>query len=88
MKIKEGYKVREIAGEYIIVNQGNVGVDFTKIISMNSTAKYIYEKFVGKDFSITQVAEALVERYGINPELAMSDAEKWIAAMLKAEIID
>ena len=41
MKIKSEYKLREVAGETIIVNQGTIGVDMTRIISLNSS----YHKF-------------------------------------------
>ena len=36
MRVNSNYKLREIAGETIIVNQGKEGVDMTRIISLNS----------------------------------------------------
>ena len=33
MRIKEEYKVREMAGEHIVVMQGRYGVDMTKVIA-------------------------------------------------------
>lgn len=35
MRIKEEYKVREMAGEHIVVMQGRYGVDMTKVIERN-----------------------------------------------------
>ena len=32
MKIREEYKVREMAGEHVVIMQGRLGVDMTKII--------------------------------------------------------
>ncbi len=88
MKIKDGYKVREIAGEHIIVNQGIAGVDFTKIISLNGTARFLFETFTDREFTIENVAETLTEKYGICQELAITDAEKWIDGMSKAAILE
>ncbi len=88
MRIREGFKVREIAGEHIIVNQGAAGADLTKIISLNSSAKLLFESFAGRDFSVEDVSAALVERYGIDMELAARDAESWVNALKNASVIE
>ncbi len=88
MRIKEGYKVREIAGEYIIINQGTAGVDFTKVISLNSTSKFLFEAFSGKEFTVEDVADELVGKYGIGPELAAADAQKWADGMAEADVLE
>ena len=41
MKIREEYKVREMAGEHVVIMQGRLGVDMTKIISLNESALYL-----------------------------------------------
>ncbi len=35
MKIKEGYKIRNIAGEHVIVSIGTLNVNLTKVVSLN-----------------------------------------------------
>ena len=42
MKIREEYKVREMAGEHVVIMQGRQGVDMTKIISLNESALYLW----------------------------------------------
>lgn len=42
MKIREEYKVREMAGEHVVIMQGRLGVDMTKIISLNESALYLW----------------------------------------------
>ena len=37
MKISSNYKIREIAGETIVVNQGTANVNMTRIISLNAS---------------------------------------------------
>lgn len=41
MRIKEEYKVREMAGEHIVVMQGRYGVDMTKVIALNETSLWL-----------------------------------------------
>ena len=87
MRINSNYKLREIAGETIIVNQGKEGVDMTRIISLNSSAKLLYKQLVGKEFTLEEAAQVLVETYGIDSELAMTDAGKWVDALKKYNVI-
>jgi hypothetical protein len=87
MKIKSEYKLREVAGETIIVNQGTIGVDMTRIISLNSSAKLLFQELSGKDFELEDVAQVLMENYGITPEMASADAAKWVDGLKNCGII-
>jgi len=42
MRIKKGLKIRNIAGEKVLIMQGQVGVDMTKVISFNNTAEWLW----------------------------------------------
>ena len=87
MKIKKEYKLREVAGETIIVNQGTVGVDMTRIISLNSSAKLLFQELAGKEFELEDVAQVLVDNYDIASELANTDAAKWVESLKSCHII-
>jgi len=87
MKIKEGLKIRDIAGEKILVIQGTSGVDLTKVVSFNATAEWLYNEFVGKEFSVNDMAEALIERFEIDPEQAIVDSENFVNSLLMAKVI-
>ena len=43
MKAKEGFKIREVCGEKIIVAEGLNNIDFSNIISMNESSAYLWE---------------------------------------------
>ncbi len=88
MKINSNYKLREIADETIIVNQGKEGVDMTRIISLNKSAKLLYEQLAGKEFSLEEAAQVLMDTYGIDNELALNDAGKWIDALKECKVIE
>ncbi len=87
MRIKQEYKLREVAGETIIVNQGTIGVDMTRIISLNSSAKLLFQELVGKEFELADVAQVLIDHYGIAHELANTDAAKWVQSLQNCGII-
>lgn len=88
MKINPNYKIREVAGETIVVNQGTTGMDMTRIISLNASAKLLYESLANKDFTIEDVAAILVQSYNIPQEMALKDAVVWADALKKCKIIE
>ncbi len=87
MRIKENYKVREIAGEYIIVNQGQPDGDMTQVIALNETANRMWKAFEGKEFAEGDAAQMLMDTYGIDETLAARDAAAWIASLKNAGIL-
>lgn len=70
--------LRHIAGETIVVNQGSSHTDMTRIISLNSTARFMWENLEGNDFTLKEAAHLLVEHYGISEEQACADAAGWV----------
>ena len=88
MKINSNYKLREIAGETIVVNQGSVGMDMTRIISLNNSARLLYEQLSGKEFALEDAAKVLVDTYNIDMQQALTDAGKWVEALTKCKVIE
>ena len=74
MKIKDGFVLREMCGEYIVAAEGLQHINFNKLISLNSTAAFLWKALEGKEFTTKQMAELLVEEYGIDMELALTDS--------------
>ncbi|MBC8591843.1 PqqD family protein [Oscillospiraceae bacterium N12] len=88
MKIRENYKVRSIAGENLVVSQGQAGCDMTQVISLNQTAFLLWKELVGKEFEIGDAAKVLTDNYGILREQALKDAQKWVDKLIQAKVID
>lgn len=87
MKIDSNFKLRFIAGENIIVNQGTPDADLTRIISLNASARLLWEKFSGKDFLADEVSCLLAETYHIPMQQAERDAAHWIATLKECNVI-
>lgn len=87
MRIEPSFKLRDIAGEIIVVNQGKIDKDMTRIISLNASAKYLFETLQGEDFLLEEVAQTLVDKYGISLEKAKNDASVWVDALKRCSII-
>lgn len=88
MKINHNYKLREIAGETIVVNQGTTNVNMTRIISLNASARLLYQRLAELEFTVADAATVLMETYGIGEERALADAEKWVESLKQCGVID
>ena len=88
MKIKLNYKLRQIAGVPLIVKQGTRDVDFTHVISLNKSAKFLYEYFLDKDFTMEDVVNILKSTYHISQERAEADAKIWVDSMIECQVIE
>lgn len=88
MKIGASYKIRQVAGENLVVGQGTLNADMTKVISLNSTAVLLWNKLFGIDFEIEDVANVLIDEFGIDKELALKDAKVWVDKLLSCNVIE
>lgn len=87
MRINTDYKLREIAGETIVVNQGVTETNLTRIISLNASARLLWEKLSTKDFEMEDAVSVLIDTYGIDRKQAIQDATAWMEALKKCNII-
>lgn len=87
MKFKEGYKVRSMAGENVVIMQGTAGSDMTRIISLNDSSLLLWNELQGKEFEVADVANILVENYGIDTETAERDAKAWVEKLHECNLI-
>lgn len=82
MKIVDGFKLREVCGEFVVVPEGSKLVNFNKMLSLNGSAAFLWKAVEGKDFDVQMLADLLVNEYEIDSAIALSDAgkilDKWV----------
>ena len=88
MKTKDGFILREMCGEYIITGEGLEHNNFNKLISLNSTAAFLWNAVVGKEFTPESMAQLLVDEYGIDMELALKDSKALCQSWIEAGIAE
>jgi len=88
MIIKKGFKLRPLGNEFILVGEGIEQINFNKMITMNETAAYLWQKVQdGENFDAEKLANLLTEEYEVSNEQALKDAQTTIQSWLDAEII-
>ena len=88
MKIKKGFVLREMCGENIVTAEGLEHINFNKLISLNSTAAFLWNKVADKEFTAEDMAQHLVEEYAIDMELALKDSEALCQAWIDAGVAE
>ena len=87
MKLKKEYKVRSMAGENVVIMQGAMGSDMTRIISLNNSSLLLWNALQDKEFEVADVANILVENYGIDLATAERDAKEWVEKLHECNLI-
>lgn len=54
--------------------EGMENINFNKLISLNQTAAFLWKNLEGKEFTEQEMAQLLIDEYGIDMELAMKDS--------------
>lgn len=88
MKLRKECKVREMAGEHVIVLAGRYGADMTRIVALNATSLYLWRRLEGRDFALGEVVEALLEGFEVDEPTARRDAEAWIGRLEQEGLIE
>ena len=87
MRIVEGFVLRNIMGQDALVGEGINQVNFNKLITMNESAAYLWQSIGEKEFENSDLANLLVEKYGIDRERADMDAEKIATQWLEVGVL-
>ena len=89
MKVKNGFNLREVCGERIIVAEGDENIDFSNIISMNESSAYLWEEVQKVDsFTVDNLVELICNQYEIDEDTARKDATMLAAQWGTAGIIE
>ncbi len=82
MKIKDGFALRDVCGETVIVGEGLGAVDFGKLLVLNDTAAWLWKEAQKMgDFTPQTLAQRLCDEYDVPTDVANADVaeilSKW-----------
>ena len=93
MKTIEGFRLRKLGNEYILVGESMALINFNKMITLNETAAFLWEKAEQqtKDqgaFTAQELTQALCAEYEVAADQAAKDVEATVASWLEAGVIE
>ncbi len=85
MKIKEGYRLRKVGNNSIVVAVG--GINFTGLITVNETGTFIW-KMLEKGAEPDEVVEALAKECEVNPSDIQSEVFDFLEKLKGADLVE
>ena len=88
MKLKDGFVMRDVCGEQVLVGEGVSAVNFNRLVRFNGTAAFLWKKAdeIG-DFTSEQLAAELSKEYNIDNATALADTEKLLTSWQKEGLL-
>lgn len=92
MQTIEGFKLRKLGNEYILIGESMALINFNKMITLNETAAFLWqqaETLTAQNgaFTPAELCHALCAEYDVSPEQAMTDVSETLASWSAAEVI-
>jgi len=87
MKIKDGFLLRQVGGNHVVVPVGAQTVDFRCIITLNETGAFLWQR-LQQPATQDGLVEALLEEYDVTAEKAAADVERFIDNLRQNNLLD
>lgn len=85
MKIKDGYLLKEVAGNNVVIPVGNI--DFNAMISLNETGLLLW-KMLEKGADHQTLVEGILQEYDTTKEQAEKDVTLFVENLFQAGILE
>lgn len=86
MRIKDGFVLRQVAGQGMVIAAGEASKDFHGMVKLNRTGSLIWQG-IAEGKTPEQMAECFMEMYEVEKEKALDDINKMIGKMKDAGFI-
>ena len=77
MKIKKGFVLRKVGGEFVVVPVGEMSKQFHGMINLNATGEFLWTFFVN-EHTEEEAVEALCGEYVVERAIARKDVQKFM----------
>ena len=85
MKIKEGYRLRKVGNNSIVVAVG--GINFTGLITVNETGAFIWT-MLENGAEPDEVVDALAKECEVNPEAIKGEVYDFLEKLKGADLVE
>ena len=87
MKIKEGFLLRKVAGNIIVVPTGNKVMDFNVMISLNETGAFLWE-LLNNELTELQLVEKIIAEFKVSKKIAQEDVKTFVKRLEKEGLLE
>lgn len=88
MKFKKEFVLRKVCGMDVVTATGTDNINFSKIISLNGTAAYLWTAVQGIDFDDAKLVDLLMSKYDVDRATAEADVVKFVRTVKEAGLTE
>ena len=85
MKLKDGFILRTVAGETVVLPAAGV-TNFDMMITLNETGKFLWER-LGNEVEEADLVKAILEEYDVSEERAAQSVAAFVARLKELEFL-
>lgn len=86
MKIKDGFVLREVAGQAVVIAVGEASKEFHGMINLNATGKMVWQG-IEQGLTEAEIVGKLVDQYDVTADKAQVDVHRMIEKMSTAGVL-
>ena len=87
MKIKEGFVLRQVADNWVVLPVGQASVSFNGMLSLNDPGAILW-KALEQGGDRESLTDAICAEYEVERAVALADVEEFLARLEKAGCLD
>ena len=87
MKIVKEFVSREIVGEYVLVPTGTTAQEFNGLITINATAKFVWDN-IEKAESLDYLVQMVLDEFNTDEETARRDVTNFVNELLNKGFVE
>ena len=87
MKIKRGFVVRSVGGEYVVVPVGALSKTFRGMINLNETGAFLW-RFFSEERTKEEAVNALKNEYDADEETLALDVDKFMEILTRNGFVE
>ncbi|MDY0210783.1 MAG: PqqD family protein [Acholeplasma sp.] len=86
MRIKEGFKLKEIGSKIMVLPTDNEALNFNGIMTLNPSGKQLFEALLTEQ-TIDSLKQVLIDHYEVSEEEALKDVVSFIETLKKHHVL-
>ena len=87
MKIKEGFVVRKLGTQYVVVALSNEASQLNYLIKLNEIGAFMWEILTKKDTSKEELVKEVLNEYEASEEQVTNDVNEFISILKEKKIL-
>ena len=80
MKINEGFELRQVGDEYVLITVGDATEIFNGMVKLNPTGAYIWNR-IKEGMDTEQLTDAVAAEYDIERDVAKRDIDSFLDSL-------